>query len=136
MSIVMSDDASQTGKARAMYFRGESIVKNLDRLIDNGHKLEKGGFLDVMACPYCHTQLTALHHVHHVFNCPDQPEINPADALEEQLMDISEEMHGEGFGRYAEDASMFYPEPDDAKGEHDMFYPEPDEAKEEHEAES
>ena len=120
--------ASQTGVARSMYVRAKSIVDQIDRLLDNGHKLEKGGFLEVKPCPYCHTQLTTLHRIDHVFNCPDQPEINPADALEEQLMDISEEMHGEGFGRYAEDASMFYPEREDAEKD-EMFFPGHDDAR-------
>lgn len=120
--------ASQTGVARPMYVRALSIVNQLDRLIDNGQKLEKYGLLDVHPCPYCKTNLTDLHHVDHVFNCPDQPEINRADALEEQLMDISEEMHGEGFGLYAEDASMFYPEREDATEGCEVFYPQPDDA--------
>jgi hypothetical protein len=124
-AIQLAIRASQTGAARPMYVRALSIVNQIERLIDNGQKLEKGGYLTVRMCPHCKVWLTDFHFVDHVFEeCPNELEIDPEDALEEQLQYMSEDLHDEGILPYGpEGDGLFYPWPPDDHNEATGIYP-------------
>lgn len=104
---------SQVGKAREYFIRATSIVQNLERLVEDGRKLEERGFLKEVECPSCHGLFVGEAVFDHSFECYRNKPADPEDVAEEEAMYLAEELVSEGYVTAPPDMQMFYPWPPD-----------------------
>ncbi|HVP51408.1 MAG TPA: hypothetical protein VMT05_04825 [Terriglobales bacterium] len=137
--VKLAIKASQVGRAREFYKRGASIVAQLELLADIGEKLDNNGLLREGECIGCHGLFVGLDVlIEHQLKCYDPP-IDPADAAEEEAMDIADEMINQGYVEEHPDMGMYYPWAEEdavaakesanvetASKDDEMFYPWPD----------
>jgi len=91
--------ASQFGKSRQMYVRAKSIIDNLELLIEKGNTLRAKGFVtEESECQLCHGFFATDDDMweHQDEDCDCIPEIDPADAVEEEMMYAAEALISEG----------------------------------------
>ena len=107
--------ASQYGAARQYYVRAKSICydENLKRLEKIAEYLEKKGLLQDVVCPKCKGFFPDIDLMVDHYWASHIPEIDPADAAEEEAMDLADELVSEGYVREHPEMATYYPWGDD-----------------------
>jgi hypothetical protein len=114
--------ASQYGAARPYYVRAKSICydENLKRLEKIAEYLEKKGLLQDVVCPKCKGFFPDIDLMVDHYWASHIPEIDPADAAEEEAMDLADELVSEGYVKEHPEMATYYPWADDDR---QMFDP-------------
>ena len=107
--------ASQYGAARQYYVRAKSICydENLKRLEKIAEALGKKGLLQDVVCPKCKAYFPDFDVMVDHYWESHTPEIEPADAAEEEAMDLADELVSEGYVREHPEMATYYPWTDD-----------------------
>jgi len=103
--------ASQYGAARQYYVRAKSICddENLKRLEKIAEYLGTKGLLEDVVCPKCKAFFPDFDVMADHYWALHTPEIDPADAAEEEAMDLADELVSEGYVAEHPDLRMFDP---------------------------